>query len=231
MPENDASTTVPAPVVRVGGRATLFFATLVVIGLSFMVVALAGIADSQPRGFGRGSDQQPKLAAPGPDAASQLTPAVVPTDSNDPVATGGPPDPAQVRPATGVRFGFLVIPALNQTLPIVEGTEGAQLERGVGHFERSAMPGSANNCVLSGHRDTVFTELGKIGVGDQLIAVTPAGEFTYQVRQVRIVDKDDRTVIVPTNHAVLTVTTCYPFSYVGTAPNRYVLVADLVGRK
>jgi len=231
MPEHDASTTVPAPVVRGGRRAALFFAALVVIGLVCVVFALAGIADSQPRGFGYGSDQQPKLAASGPDTAAQLMPAPLPADSSGPVATGGPMEPAQARPATGVRFGFLVIPALNQTLPIVEGTADAQLERGVGHFERSTMPGGANNCVLSGHRDTVFSDLGKIGVGDQLIAVTPAGEFAYQVRQVRVVDKDDKTVIVPTDHAVLTVTTCYPFRYVGTAPKRYVLVADLVNRK
>jgi sortase A len=228
---SDASTIVPAPVVRGRRRAALFFAALVVIGLGCVVFALAGIADSQPRGFDYGSGQLPKLAASGPDAAAQLTQGPAPTDPTGPVATDGPAEAAQTRPATGVRFGFLVIPTLNQTLPIVEGTEDAQLERGVGHFEGSTMPGGSNNCVLSGHRDTVFTDLDKVGVGDQLIAVTPAGEFTYLVRQVRIVDKDDKTVIVPTDHAVLTVTTCYPFRYVGAAPKRYVLVADLVARK
>ena len=57
---------------------------------------------------------------------------------------------------------------------------------------------------------------------------TSAGTFTYEIKRVRIVDKDDKTVIVPTDHAVLTVTTCYPFDYIGNAPDRYILVADLV---
>jgi sortase A len=131
-------------------------------------------------------------------------------------------------PAEGERIGSLSIPVLKQTLPIIEGTRTEDLKKGVGHFTQSVLPGEQDNCVISGHRDTVFTELGKVKVGDQLIAQTSAGTFTYEVTLIRIVDKDDRTVIVPTDHAVLTVSTCYPFRYVGAAPDRYVLVADLV---
>jgi len=74
----------------------------------------------------------------------------------------------------------------------------------------------------------VFTRLGELKKGDRLVVDTAAGRFTYQIRRIRIVDKDDRTVIVPTDHAVLTVTTCYPFRYVGNAPDRYILIADLI---
>ena len=81
--------------------------------------------------------------------------------------------------------------------------------------------------MLSGHRDTVFTQLGKLKIGDQLIVQTSAGSFVYEITLIRIVDKDDKTVIVPTDHAVLTVTTCYPFDFIGSAPYRYILVADL----
>lgn len=98
----------------------------------------------------------------------------------------------------------------------------------MGHFSQSVLPGAKDNCVLSGHRDTVFAELGKLKVGDRLVARTQAGTFTYEISRIRIVDKDDKTVIVPADHAVLTVTTCYPFDYLGSAPDRYVLVADLV---
>lgn len=131
-------------------------------------------------------------------------------------------------PAVGDAIGSLSIPALKQTLPIIEGTGDDELERGVGHFSQSVLPGVKDNCVLSGHRDTVFTGLGKLTVGDRLVAQTQAGTFTYEISRIRIVDKDDKTVIVPADHAVLTVTTCYPFDYVGSAPDRYVLVADLV---
>ncbi|MHB1342557.1 MAG: class D sortase [Coriobacteriia bacterium] len=131
-------------------------------------------------------------------------------------------------PALGETIGSLSIPVLKQTFPIIEGTGDDELKQGVGHFAQSVLPGVKDNCVLSGHRDTVFTGLGKLKVGDQLVTQTQAGTFTYQISRIRIVDKDDKTVIVPADHAVLTVTTCYPFNYVGSAPDRYILVADLV---
>ncbi len=77
----------------------------------------------------------------------------------------------------------------------------------------------------------MFRQLEKVGKGDLLVAKTSAGEFTYKVKKVRIVDKDDRTVIVPKPKATLTLTTCYPFDYIGSAPERYVLVAELASTK
>lgn len=173
-------------------------------------------------------------------------PAVAGTPSLDPWAlTNEPPpwssdytpDPATAapvgvvypeQPSVGDKIGTLSIPALKTTLPIVEGTGEDELGRGVGHFEQSVLPGANDNCVLSGHRDTVFGDLGDLVVGDRFVVRTAAGRFTYVIRDIRIVDKDDRTVIVPTDHAVLTVTTCYPFRYIGSAPDRYVLSADLL---
>lgn len=133
-----------------------------------------------------------------------------------------------VRPVKGQRLGILSIPVLKQTFPIIEGTGTAELKKGVGHMLRTALPGEPDNCVLSGHRDTVFTRLGTLKKGQQLIVQTAAGTFTYEIRRIRIVGRNDRTVVVPADHAVLTVSTCYPFDYVGDAPRRYVLSADLV---
>ena len=131
-------------------------------------------------------------------------------------------------PSEGDTLGSLSIPALGQTLPIIEGTRDSDLKKGVGHFAQSVQPGQSDNCVLSGHRDTVFSELGKLKVGDRFVVQTATGTYTYAIKRIRIVHANDRTVIVPTKHAVLTVTTCYPFEYVGSAPDRYVLVADRV---
>jgi sortase A len=131
-------------------------------------------------------------------------------------------------PAEGDNIGSLSIPALKQKLPIIQGTGADELKKGVGHFTQSVLPGEEDNCVLSGHRDTVFAELGKLVIGDQLIVQTSAGIFIYEIKRIRIVGKDDKTVIVPTDHAVLTLSTCYPFHYVGSAPDRYILTADLV---
>lgn len=131
-------------------------------------------------------------------------------------------------PQIGDLMGELIIPKLGASLPIIHGTDEDELEKGVGHYADSVLPGQSDNSVLSGHRDTVFRELGKVGKGDEFIVNTADGTFTYRVRQVRIVDEDDRTVIVPKPRATLTVSTCYPFDFVGYAPERYILVADLI---
>lgn len=135
-----------------------------------------------------------------------------------------------VRPETGEEIGELYIPKLKTKLPIFHGTNEDELEKGVGHFAGSVLPGENDNSLLSGHRDTVFRKLGQVGVGDLLIVRTSAGEFTYKVNKVRIVDEDDRTVIVPKPRATLTVSTCYPFDYIGSAPERYILVAYLTSK-
>ena len=133
-------------------------------------------------------------------------------------------------PKRGENIGVLTIPKLERSLPILEGTSQEVLKLGVGHFEGSVLPGEHNNSVLSGHRDTVFRGLGDVGVNDELIVETKAGQFLYKIRKVRIVDQNDRTVIVPKPKSTLTVTTCYPFGFIGNAPKRYVLVADLVSQ-
>lgn len=133
-----------------------------------------------------------------------------------------------IRPTVGENIGNLTLPAINKVLPIFHGTDEDELSRGIGHFAGSVLPGENDNSVLSGHRDTVFRELGELKITDQLIVETAAGIFTYEIREIKIVPLDDKSIITPTNSAVLTVTTCYPFDFVGYAPDRYILIADLV---
>src|SRR5665647_1000423 len=136
-----------------------------------------------------------------------------------------------VYPAEGDNIGSLTIPALKRKLPILQGTGVEELKKGVGHFSQSVLPGEEDNCVFSGHRETVFRQIGNLKIGDQLIVQTSAGTFTYEVNGTRIVHADDKTVIVPTNHAVLTMTTCYPFYTPGYFPDRYIVSAALVKSK
>lgn len=137
-----------------------------------------------------------------------------------------------VRPEIGENIGDLMIPVIGATLPIFHGTDEDELLKGVGHFADSVLPGEKDNTVLSGHMDTVFRELGEVGKGDLLIVETSAGKFTYKVRKTRIVDADDRTVIVPKPKATLTVSTCYPFDFIGSdAPERFILIADLISKE
>jgi len=134
----------------------------------------------------------------------------------------------EVNPEKGDNFGSLTMPTLKQKFPIIQGTDDEELKKGVGHFVESALPGEEDNCVLSGHRDTVFTKIGELQIGDPLIVQTSVGTFTYEVSETKIVEKEDTTVIVPTNIARLTMTTCYPFRFLGDAPQRYIVIANLV---
>ncbi|GAF12751.1 hypothetical protein JCM19045_1961 [Bacillus sp. JCM 19045] len=147
---------------------------------------------------------------------------------NDAVELANNEEVLNWQPEIGEEMGVLTIPVLNTAFPLIHGTDDPELDRGVGHFSGSVLPGEADNSVLSGHNNTVFRNLGDVGEGDELIVQTKSGTYTYVVHTVRIVDEDDRTVIVSTDEAQLTVTTCYPFNELGFAPDRYVLVADLV---
>jgi sortase A len=129
-------------------------------------------------------------------------------------------------PDQGESVGILSIPKIDSELPIIEGTNEEELEKGVGHFKNSGYPLENKQIVLSGHRDTVFRKMGEIDIGDLFILKLPYGEFTYRIVDTSIVDADDLTVIKPDfEEEILTVTTCYPFSYIGNAPHRYILTA------
>lgn len=129
----------------------------------------------------------------------------------------------------GEIIGIISIPKLSEVYPIVQGTDEQSLKKGVGHYVDSVMPGEMDNSVLSGHRDSVFSKLGRLVVGDLVIIKTSAGTFTYSVTKTRIVMANDRTVIVPTPTATLTLSTCYPFYYIGSAPKRFIVSAQLLG--
>lgn len=127
----------------------------------------------------------------------------------------------------GEKIGSLMIPKIDAKLPIIHGTDEEELAKGVGHYKNSVLPGEQDRSVMGGHRETSFRKLGKVKKGDLLIAKTQAGTFTYQVKEIRIVNKDDRTVIRSTSKPELVLVTCFPFEMFGAAPERYVLIAEL----
>lgn len=164
---------------------------------------------------------KPLVTTPSPQPTT-ATPSPQPTTASPRVIAYSP------YPKEGDVIGTISIPILKEQLPIIEGTGDAELKRGVGHFIRSVLPGIQDNSVLAGHRDSVFSQLGKLSMGDLLVVRTVAGQFTYKVAKFRIVEADDRTVIVPTPSAILTLSTCYPFRYFGNAPKRFIVTASLV---
>lgn len=133
----------------------------------------------------------------------------------------------EMRPVIeGDVIGILDLPRLNRELPIIAGTHEDDLARGVGHYTGTKFPGENDQILLSGHRDTVFRQLGKLEIGDKLVMEMSYGTFTYEIRKTKIVDADDRTIIGSTApEEVLVLSTCYPFRFVGDAPDRYIIYA------
>lgn len=129
----------------------------------------------------------------------------------------------------GDTIGVLEVPKIDEKLPIVEGTNDEELRKGVGHYIGTALPTQGDQIVLSGHRDTVFKKFDELEIGDHFIVKVQYGEFTYEIVDTKIVDADDRTVIKSTApEEILTVTTCYPFGYLGDAPERFIYTAKRV---
>ena len=129
-------------------------------------------------------------------------------------------------PAVGNAIGILDIPKIQAELPIVEGTDQDDLEKGVGHYKGSSLPKENGQIVLSGHRDSVFRRLGELKIGDPLTVKVKNGSQTYKITNTKIVNSDDKTIItLQKNKEELILTTCYPFRYVGNAPQRYIVYA------
>ncbi len=134
--------------------------------------------------------------------------------------------PDEMEFADGDVIGVLQIPRLEQELPIISGTDEEELDRGVGHFTSTVLPGQSDQILLSGHRDSVFRGFGELEIGDHFVVEMPYGSFTYEMVDYEIVDADDTTVIRSTApDEILTLSTCYPFSYIGPAPDRYIIYA------
>ena len=127
-------------------------------------------------------------------------------------------------------MALLTIPRLATQLYVVEGDDARELRRGPGHLADSALPGRRGNCVIAGHRDTHFRALKDIRKGDDILLRTNEGQFLYRVNSTAVVSPSDTRALKPTRGPVLNLITCYPFSYSGSAPKRFVVEASLAGK-
>lgn len=127
--------------------------------------------------------------------------------------------------ATGAPVARLRIPRLDVAVVVAEGTSGQVLRRAVGHLAASADPGSDGNVVLAGHRDSFFRPLEDIHSGDIIHLDSPTGDAVYRVEWTRVVEPSDVEVTADAGYPALTLITCYPFRYVGSAPLRFIVRA------
>ncbi len=140
------------------------------------------------------------------------TPAVLPAGEAAPIPEGGVIGEIEV-----LRLGLKAI--------VVQGDSEKLLRRAVGHLPETALPGEAGNVALAGHRDGLFRPLRNVRPGDTITLRTPNHEFQYQVDWTAVVPPTALRVIEPTAEPALTLVTCFPFYYVGAAPERFVVRA------
>ena len=131
----------------------------------------------------------------------------------------------QAQAEAGVPLALLKIPRLKLEVPVFAGTDRVTLNRGAGVVEGTALPTESGNMVLSAHRDSYFRALKDIAVGDAIELQTLQGSRLFEVAETFITDPLDVSVLDPAETPLLTLITCYPFYYVGFAPDRYIVRA------
>ena len=206
---------------RTRGLEVFFF------GVGILLLGFAGGATLLGR-FQKGRDLlrfQEALAAPAPAIGAPAG------------AAGAAPDtrlwaPERIkayeesrRAASGAPLAVLRIPKIGLEVPVLEGTDELTLNRAVGLIEDTARPGESGNVGIAGHRDGFFRGLMDVKAGDILELETLGGKTAYAVEFVRIVAPEDASVLDATPSPALTLVTCYPFYYVGSAPQRYIVRA------
>jgi sortase A len=125
-------------------------------------------------------------------------------------------------------LGRMEIPRLGVSVIVAEGTGEATLRRAGGHIPGTSLPGQHGNIGIAGHRDTLFRPLRNIRENDVITLTTLGGEYRYRVVSTEIVSPTDVAVLNSDGHEVLTLVTCYPFYFVGPAPDRFIVRAERV---
>lgn len=125
-------------------------------------------------------------------------------------------------------LGRLEIPRLGLKAIIRDGADEKTLARAVGLIPGAAHPGETGNVVLAGHRDTFFRPLRRIQVNDRIRVVVPPNEYEYRVDSTRVVTPEETSVLESKGIEELTLVTCYPFRFIGPAPDRFIVSATRV---
>jgi sortase A len=124
-------------------------------------------------------------------------------------------------------LAVLRISEVHLEVPVLEGTDDLILNRGVGHIPGTVHPGEDGNIGIAGHRDGFFRVLKDVRPGDTVELSTSSRTDTYIVDQITVVHPDDASVLQPRSISSITLVTCYPFYFVGSAPERYIVQASM----
>lgn len=168
--------------------------------------------------------------APGESSAS--------TPAESALGTAGPPDQTlwsaqrirahaqSLEVPAGAPLGVMTIGRLGIQVPVYDGAHDLNLNRGVARIAGTARIDEPGNLGIAGHRDGFFRPLKDIAIDDHIELATPRGAVTYTVSAIDIVDPADAWVLAPTASRTVTLVTCYPFYFVGSAPKRFIVKAE-----
>jgi len=126
-------------------------------------------------------------------------------------------------------LALLSIPKIHLEVPVLEGTDDLILNRAVGHIIGTTPPGESGNIGIGGHRDGFFRGLKDVIIGDKIEILTQKETTSYVIDQIIIVNPSDVLVLAPRSRSSVTLLACYPFYFVGSAPQRYIVQASLRG--
>jgi LPXTG-site transpeptidase (sortase) family protein len=150
------------------------------------------------------------------------------TPSPDPVAAGTPAPTPTPRTSPAVQAAFAMrVPKIGYYAAVREGVSLSILSTGPGHYPTTALPGRPGMVGIAAH-NTFWIPFGNLGPGDTVVLETRTGKFTYQITSTRIVNPDDRGVLVQTSSPTLVLTTCWPLWAGNLATQRLAIFAQQV---
>ena len=138
------------------------------------------------------------------------------------------PPRSSVMVKAGTPLAELSIPRIGLSAVVLEGSDDHTLRAGPGHIETTPRPGESGNVAIAGHRDSFFRPLRDVQVGDDILLDTPTSRVHYRVSSYSVVNSSEVSVLGPTRDNVLTLVTCFPFQFIGSAPDRFIVRANLV---
>ncbi len=228
-----------------GVACVLFFGAARLNAHAAQARAMASLTEQEAAAARAGAHPSLGLDAPKPTCPSSVAPgAVIPAGAVPGVSMRAMPVPDMrdwdpVRRTSHARAlaampddaprGRLDIPGIKLAVAVLPGIDALSLNGGVGHIPGTPSPGEPGNVGIAGHRDGFFRGLEHVTKGDVMRLTTPRGSFEYRVEWTRIVDPIDVHVLARTEADALTLVTCYPFRYVGSAPRRFIVRATCAG--
>lgn len=129
------------------------------------------------------------------------------------------------RPVRGDSIASLQIERLHLSVAVLEGSDDAVLKKGPGHIEDTAYPGEPGNVAIAGHRDTHFRPLRNIRLKDEIVVTAKGSSIRYVVESIHIIKPTEMEILDPTSGPALTLVTCFPFEFIGSAPMRFIVRA------